>query len=198
MKKILSKIAQELVSVQSIPVTLHDETFVIEIKTALDATEYAMLVRELASWSFSEDIGDDEEGHIETIDDYAPEKAMFARKYLTLRAFTNIEFPDDMSEVWTLVMNTDLYDQVYECIDEEMLTEIYRAARQLVEARVASITKQTAFNDILNKVRAILNSVSADIDKVDITEVLSTMKDIMMSKDGDLLKAVLTKTIRKD
>lgn len=144
----------------------------VEIKTYLDADNYAEAINTMAESCF------DKSGA------YRPEFREIVRRYIILKYFTNIDidsvsineiFKDSQSGNWfeeieSVIVNTRIWTEIEQAVDNKISYEI-----------------KSSFDKLCDKCTELLNVIPTDIN-----ETLSSLSDVLHKLEGkELVKAVV-------
>lgn len=159
------------------------ETFEVQLKLNVSLREMGAIIRDFLDFCF--------DTKMETIEDYYPHSKEFARRFSILSNVTDLEFPDDVEEIWQIVMNTPIFDDVRKC-DVGLFAVIDAAMAEAVEVRKRYLENKTDFNKFLAKVEDSLSEGVEQINPDDIKKLIETFKNMPMPKSQeDIVNSIL-------
>ena len=151
------------------------------IKKTLSIQDTAMFVKEAVDGVYSDD------------GSYMPEAMDFTIRYLTLKYFTNVEMPDDITDVYNVVYSPtfmELFDIITgareNCEDWDL--EWYGVIEDYHMTLLCAVDEKIAYrndvqrNDVLKKIESLLAGVQA------VTEIINSIVDGI--NPGDIQKMV--------
>lgn len=150
------------------------ETIHVKVLQQLDFSSRTAMIQEIV------DMVMDEADNI-----YRPALLNFAKRYTTIKYFTDIKLPADLDELEELVMNTSLYEDITDKIDGGLMFDINEEAEALIKMRVDSFVSTGGMRALISLLDKFLKSAGEklkDIDVPNLTEMLGKLKDIDTSK----------------
>lgn len=138
-----------------------DTVVKVTVKKCIPFEKRAELVRGIAETVISKEAT--------SISGYYPEYLKLAQKYLTVAYYTDIVMPDDINEMWEILQNSTLYDDVVDFVGNDIY-DIYDESERLIETRVAYLENNSEINEIFMKIAETIITYGKKI-----SESLSTM-----------------------
>lgn len=127
-----------------------------------------------------------------TIESFAPEHIKFAKRVGIIDFYTDFKLPHDINDIWLIVNNTPLFDDVAAIIGKEV-DDIFGEIDRAIDARVAYLSNKTDINGFLEKMTKTLDSLSRQFTPEDINrlvEVLGSADKITPDKILDVVAKV--------
>lgn len=152
----------------------------IIVKKKLTLFERADMVNSIVSMVWTQDDNENET--------FAPYLRKFAYDFNILNYFTNIQLPDDTDKVWDLVDNTDIAYMVIECVGSGYIENIIREANEVIEYRKAEILKRSKFDNVLDALMSVVNSIGDKTKNLDMNGVLELAEKHAPELKGELSK----------
>ncbi len=148
----------------------------IDIKTRMQAAE------RIAETVFPHDA--------ESIEEYAPATLQFEQRYEIVKAFTDFALPENVEDIWPILMYTSIYDTVVRYVGEWQVLEIFKDADCLIEARKENIVHKTEITKLLTAAADKFGEVASQFSKDDIQKLLDVVKQMSDFSPEALVKAV--------
>ena len=143
--------------------SLNGEDINIEVRRYIDMNSFYTVCAALAVSPFAEA----EEGFTS----YTPSGEVMAFQVSMMKAFTNIELPDDVQEAYQLCAKLNLFQKVHAVLEgTDMYTDLIITAR-----------KYSDYHRLANSFSGILQSISDAISNLDENEVIQNIMSVMSS-----------------
>lgn len=129
-----------------------------KIKRYIPFDKMLAFVNDVTSACFTEDTHE-----------YMPEIKDFLIRCYIVELYTDIKLPEDISEKYSVVFNTDLVSFIYRGIDVEQISSITEAIDKKIEYRIKCQSEATTakINELIAEFSQIENSVSTMFDGMD-------------------------------
>jgi hypothetical protein len=170
--------------VKRIALEANGTTICVNCKPSLDLAERSKMVREIAEMPFVED----KDGRIV----YAPYIKTFAMGYFVIKYFTNIDVDsDDLEYVWRSLENSPIVDKIVDTVGREYIDSILQDADELIEYKKSMNLKKTKFDEVLDKIAGIVETVKCKVDGVDVDNILSKFEEAFPEWKDEIAKALV-------
>ncbi len=132
-------------------------------------------------------------GDADNIASFVPCYIDLAKRYATIKYFTDLEIPDTVDEAWFLLNYTPIYDDVAAILGEE-LGKIFDEVDKRIEAHCNYLENKADFNAIVRKLSDALQKFEDRIPQEDIAKIMDSIKGGVGSiLSSDLMKAFIKK-----
>ena len=129
-------------------------------------------------------------GKANTIECYVPAFETFAKRYAAVSFFTDLQLPDDLNEVWFLLSQTSVYQDVAEFAKED-LEDIFAAADAAISARREYLTHKTDFNVFLDTLAKSAESLGEQLSSENVKGIMSALQKIPKMSTEEAVDAIL-------
>jgi len=129
------------------------------------------------------------------VDGYIPSLLNFAKKYAVLVCFTDIDFTFDLSDIWTLIHTTALYDDVVREVGKKAVAEFLCELNELVGAHKAARIHTVNISSVLDRLTAMVGGIGEQFKSIDLPKVLKGFSKLPKDLKGeDFIKQIISLT----
>jgi len=157
--------------------------FEVHVKKTIDLDKMAGMVRGMADMILS--------GEAKSIREYMPEYTELARRFEVINYFTDFELPQDAKEIWHVLTDTTIYQDVVEKLDTAMLDNIFSAAEKLINSRRKYLESQTDFNALMDKFTSAADAFANQMQGVEVKEIVDALKQLPNVSTEETVDAML-------
>lgn len=128
------------------------------------------------------------------ISNYQPFLRVFARGFNILTYFTDLKLPTKIETLNSLILNTDLVDNVLEAMNPRAratLTSIFNEAEDLMQVYIKTSISNRNYRLIIDKVDSIIDGLTTHFKDIDVNEVKGILSNLKGVAGGDLIKTIL-------
>lgn len=150
-----------------------DAKITIQVRPVVDLSTFASAVENAAASCFDED------------GKYVPWMRDIAFGYSVIAAYTNVEIPDDLNDLFALLTGTDIYYNVVNAIDENQLAMLDHAIRRKVKHILDE--QNSAREQELDRALAMLNFITQKYNEIGMifNEIMGEDMQVLMEKLRD-------------
>ena len=153
----------------------------VTVVSAIPYTKRMEMIEEIVSYNFS----DEATG----IEGYMPAALEFAKRYIVLKYYTDLTFPDNIDEIWLLLNHTTIYNDVFTFVEND-IREIYSAADKMISAKLAYLTQKSDLNLFLNKITSMIGKFNSSLENIDMEKLVKLLENLSQFSATDLVDAI--------
>ena len=158
-----------------------EDVLVVEVKPDISPREKAQMVEYIYDMVFFES----ESGY----ESYHPEYIDFAEKVATLRFFTDLELPDDVDGLWS-ILNTPLYDAILDKIFNKVV-EVCKMAEIKIKTKRDYLVRKTDISNLIDKIGNSFGDISEALNGFDIVSLLKKFDGVDKLTEKNIVSAIL-------
>lgn len=161
----------------------------VRVKATLPFTQRMEMIRDIARMVFT-DTGD-------SIDCYVPAFVEFAKRYAAITYYTDAELPSEPNELWHILNNSPLYEQVSEIVREE-LEIIFRDAEETIRAKRDHLVGKTDILHLFDRMLKTLENQFSGIEFGEIKDILKNLPKMSAEETVDFILKSKSKESQKE
>lgn len=174
-------------------VTIND--FQIEIKNTLSLDDFAQFVTNVADSCFTTD-----EITGETI--YAPYFYDVAKKYYTIKYFTNIDVDKvDIKTFWLTSISSENCQVVLDCFEYiPYYKEAVRSIDELIKHKIELLIKRTPtkFDEVCDSIKNVIDKSESFMENLDMTSIKKIADKLEGISDKEIVETIVSKEDKGD
>lgn len=111
------------------------------------------------------------------VDQYTPSSLEFAKRYMTIKHYTDLEMPSDLDEAWLVLNHTTIYDDVVNFVGDD-IQRVFEEASKSIEARVHYMENKTDMNRFLQSITKMVELYGVNFKGVEAETFVKALKNI--------------------
>lgn len=128
--------------------------------------------------------------------EYSPELFSFAVRLYVLMYYTNIDLTKDVKKAYRILYGTNIYQQIYSCVDYEQCSDLVLSAEQKISHRKRLMESSVAgkVSEMLQKMDAVMagsEQMMEAIDSDSFKEAVARLTDGSILKNTDAVAHVV-------
>lgn len=160
-----------------------EDLFILTINPNITFAERTSMIEDICKIVFD---GEDRYD----IETYNPHLVNFAKKYVALMYFTDIQMPEDLETVFELVMNTTLYDDMAVYV-ESALTSVYADVDEAIRTYRNTGIYNHNFKMLAKKLNGFFDKVSEQFKDIDMNEIMAMLENFKGLDTNSIIEKIV-------